>query len=123
MQPSITPALPRLAHHPPHTHSHTHIPHALSHPPHACALLCAQARLHEAQGATARAAQLEAENVELVRRILEMKSGEADRLNDINRLEAQTVRCGTVWRCVVGGGEQEVVVVWGVGACEGGGAG
>jgi len=34
---------------------------------------------------------VEAESAELVRRLIEMKDREADRMNEINRLEAETV--------------------------------
>ena len=37
------------------------------------------------------APQVEAESAELVRRLIEMKDREADRMNEINRLEAETV--------------------------------
>lgn len=50
-----------------------------------------QARLAEAQAATARADRLEGESSELVRRIIEMKDREADRMNEMNRLHAETV--------------------------------
>ena len=36
---------------------------------------------------------MEAESAELVRRIIEMKDREADRMNELNRLEAETVGC------------------------------
>lgn len=58
-----------------------------------------QARLHEAQSATSRVATLESESAELVRRILEMKDREADRMNEMNRQEADTVRGGARRRC------------------------
>lgn len=51
-----------------------------------------QARLLEAQAATAALGAAQAESAELVRRVLEMKDKEADRMNEINRLEAETVR-------------------------------
>ena len=38
--------------------------------------------------------QVEAESAELVRRLIEMKDREADRMNEINRLEAETVSGG-----------------------------
>ncbi|PRW45473.1 autophagy-related 16 [Chlorella sorokiniana] len=50
-----------------------------------------EARLQEAQGATAKLATVEAESAELVRRLIEMKDREADRMNEINRLEAETI--------------------------------
>ncbi|PSC73673.1 autophagy-related 16 [Micractinium conductrix] len=50
-----------------------------------------EARLAEAQAASARADSLEAESAELVRRIIGMKDREADRLNEMNRQEAETV--------------------------------
>ena len=68
-----------------------------------------QARLHEAQAASARAASLEAESAELVRRIIEMKDSEAERLNEMNRLEAQTVG-GCALQRGMGWG-------WGLGGC------
>ncbi len=52
-----------------------------------------QARLAEAQAATARADRLQGESAELVRRIIEMKDREADRLNEMNRLHTETVGC------------------------------
>lgn len=45
------------------------------------------------------ALQVEAESAELVRRLIELKDREADRMNEINRLEAETVR-GSAAACV-----------------------
>ncbi len=53
--------------------------------------MCTQARLAEAQSATAAASRLEAENSELLRRILEAKKAEADRMNDMNRMRDEVV--------------------------------
>lgn len=50
-----------------------------------------EARLQEAQAATARVAQLEGESAELVRRVIEMKDTQADRMNEMNRQEQQTL--------------------------------
>lgn len=50
-----------------------------------------QARLAEAQAATARADRLQGESAELVRRLVEMKDREADRMNEMNRLHTETV--------------------------------
>ncbi|KAL4437310.1 hypothetical protein ABPG75_004449 [Micractinium tetrahymenae] len=50
-----------------------------------------EARLAEAQAATARADRLEGESAELVRRIIEMKDREADAMNEMNRLHAETL--------------------------------
>lgn len=50
-----------------------------------------QARLAEAQAASTALAAAETEGAELVRRLIEMKDREADRMNEINRLEAETV--------------------------------
>lgn len=61
-----------------------------------------QARLAEAQAASARLAAAEAESAALVRRLVEAKEREAERMNEINRLEAETVRC---WRGGVGAAE------------------
>ncbi|GAB4821419.1 hypothetical protein N2152v2_008465 [Parachlorella kessleri] len=50
-----------------------------------------EARLAEAQSATAAASRLEAENSELLRRILEAKKAEADRMNDMNRMRDEVL--------------------------------
>jgi cell division septum initiation protein DivIVA len=62
-----------------------------------------EARLHEAQEATGRVAALQGESAELVRRILEMKDREADRLNEMNRQEADMVGWLAGWVGLVGG--------------------
>lgn len=68
---------------------------ALAHrPSRPCPARPAQARLAEAQGASARVEALEAESGELLRRLIEMKDREAERMNEINKLEADTV---SVW--------------------------
>lgn len=67
----------------------------------ACALAAPprlQARLHEAQAASARLAAAEAEGADLVRRLVEAKEKEAERMNEINKLEADTVRWLAGWR-------------------------
>ncbi len=50
-----------------------------------------QTRLDEAQSATARAAMLEQDNAELAGRLVEMKEGEIERMNEMNRMREEMV--------------------------------
>ena len=54
-------------------------------------LAAGQVRLSEAQAATAAAARLEADNAELVRRLMELKAAEIERMNDMNRMMDELV--------------------------------
>ncbi len=57
----------------------------------------AQVRLAEAQAATAAASRLEADNAELVRRLMELKAAEIERMNDMNRMRDELVSRDDGW--------------------------
>ena len=62
-----------------------------------------QARLAEADAAAAAAAAAQAENAELVKRLVEMKDREIERMNEMNRMREEMVGSRGGW---VGWGQE-----------------
>lgn len=63
------------------------------------ACFCVQARLKDKEAAQAQASKLEAENQDLVQRLVTMKSTEVERMNELNKAYEEMVSlvwCGTI---------------------------